>query len=286
MSLKSSIRNALSRAAALYGSKLPRVAFIHIPKCGGTSVRNAIAAEYPRYDANMLNWRAVTAARALIAKEVKKGTQQKDASQHMQFLLAYHLNTRARFISGHYPVNGAILQQHGRQFHFITVLRDPVDRWKSNYIWNKQLPDPGGSNQPSSRFDGTIEDEFAAVISSGMGKLMGSVSASIFAGDLLSDDRMESVSLSQSAVENLRQFSIIGTLERLPQFADEVSSLIGKRVKIRTENTTSSRYHGEQQETYEALKSFLNRNDVNAVIEEQCEADQIIYDFARNLTGC
>lgn len=282
MSLKSSIRNALSWAGAPYGSRLPRVAFIHVPKCGGTSVGNAIATKYPRYDASKLDWRAATAARALIAMEVMKGTQQKDASQHMQFLLSYHLNTRARFISGHYPLNGAILQQHSRQFHFITVLRDPVDRWKSNYIWNKQLPDPEGTNLPSSRFDGTIEDEFAAVISSGMGELMGSVATNIFAGGLLTDDRVKSISLSKTAVENLRQFSIIGILENLPQFADEVSRLIGKRIKIRTENTTLSRYQGEQQETYEALTSFLNRNDVNAVIEKQCEADQIIYDFARD----
>lgn len=121
---------------------LPRpIVFVHVPRCAGTSIVEAI-----RSECNVSNAGRIDPIRVRKAAELILGADDPDAfftayPALQQYLLAYILKEGYSVVSGHLPAGTSLLEEFTHAHTFMTVLRDPVDRWISHYIFNKLTND-------------------------------------------------------------------------------------------------------------------------------------------------
>jgi Sulfotransferase domain len=105
----------------------PLLAFVHIPRTGGGTVSTAIARNYsPRKDV---------------------GNYQRNPAKPRQGLKNVVSRDEWKAIGGHVPF-GLFRRYLSADTHYITVLRDPVDRVLSHYYFHAQAGDPPGSLGP------------------------------------------------------------------------------------------------------------------------------------------
>jgi len=143
----SKVLNKVWQASSYNG---PKIVFTHIPKCAGISVYEGIRSSIGRLDQPRVNQIAARKAGQMIIAAASPVSFLAENIKYLQYLLCYHLNLDWKFISGHLPVNGTILDNYNRH-HFITMLRKPEDRWCSHYLFNKN---------DKSRSDGPLRKGF------------------------------------------------------------------------------------------------------------------------------
>ena len=104
--------------------ELPLCFFMHIPRCGGTSVEHALRKIYP----NAAGLQAAASFRATQALYPEASSSEKDF--HMfklrESLLLYHMGRHIPLVHGHYGFSEPAYREFGTKYRFITVLRDPV----------------------------------------------------------------------------------------------------------------------------------------------------------------
>lgn len=264
------IRNAIKYTG-------PKVVFIHIPKCGGSSLKNALSRQLDPRRRYSFKYKHAQKAAALTSNKKLLATGITDDFEQLKFLLCYYLNNDHRFLYGHFPVDEEIIEHYRHEYHFVTLMRDPVERWKSNYLLNNGFPDPDSRMMPSRNFTGTLEDEFTALVDSGMGLLMGSLTTSFLAGRYPHDDA-DALALAETTTINLSRFSEVGTLNDLETCTANLSRLTGKNLSIRTDNKTQLLYTGKRSDEYLRGREFLNREDVTRKIAELGKADLLLYE--------
>lgn len=254
----------------------PRLVFVHMPKCGGTSVLEAVGERIPAHRRVQVDFGAMVRAGLRTVDARLLGTGFRDDLTCARYLLCYHLERGATYVAGHLPVSEAVVAHYDPEVRFVTLLRDPVERWKSAYLFIKRLPDPLGINQPSIDFQGAPADEFARVMESGMGLLMGSVMTSLLAG-AYPRDRDHALELAESARRVLDGFSVVGRLDDLDAFEAELARLMGTGLRIARTNVTRGLYR-ENADAWGELRRFLDRDDVTAAVADLCAPDRRVYD--------
>jgi len=255
----------------------PKVAFIHIPKCGGSSLKNALGRKLDPLSRYTFKYEQAHESARLTSNKTFLNTNVVDDFEQLKFLLCYHLNGDYRFVHGHFPVTDKILQHYIVRYQFVTMMRDPQDRWKSNYLFNKGLPDPDSRRLPSKNFDGTLEDEFSHVIESGMGLLMGTTTTAFLSGRYPVDQH-DAITLGEQATKNLTLFSAVGKLENLDAFSQQLTHVTGKTLSVGTQNKTVALYTGQALDAYERTREFLNSESIANEIKALVKADKALYD--------
>ena len=105
----------------------PRICFIHIPKCGSTSIYNALRKHVPQDRIRHLQVDAVSKA----AETVGRGLE------YRSDILAYHLFCEdVDIVFGHYQVTATLIDAHP-EYEFVTVLREPVSNFLSNFYYSR-----------------------------------------------------------------------------------------------------------------------------------------------------
>ncbi len=200
------------------------VVFHHVPKCGGTSVGRALRKKYILSQATVKPEQSYRAFAAF--------TQRSDRDQLMidvldlrEQMLLYLLYDDVRCVSAHVRFSPIAHNAFKETYKFVTVLRDPVDRFISNYFWIAGRP----HEHPF------VEGSFEDFLQTPSAQRMGANYVEYYCG-LDKDADIRSQIAIESAIENLNKFNVVGQLDRLSEFKNDIQDVLGVRLKIGHEN--------------------------------------------------
>jgi hypothetical protein len=252
-------RRSVAKEAGAGGSAARPLVFLHVMKCGGTSIRWALAqAAAGRRDGPEVFELDGRAALQAVGGDNDRNWAFRDA------LLAYLITAAPpAVVLGHFRFR----DEHAGLLdaaHLVTVLRDPVDRLVSLYRYRRW----------KEGVDIPVTGTLAEYVDTPRWQKEGHKYVDTFCGrdglDPRSDEAVD------AAVANLRRFAAVGLLDRLDAFAAAVGALLGRPVAIPVLNTTPAPA-GEG--APDADPAVLER------AREVCAPDCRVYEAARELAG-
>jgi len=235
--------------------------FMHIPKCGGSSVGHAIRRMYftinlQKYYHNLANLHAAASLNVATIFDYP-------LFKFRENLLLYYMSQdNIKYISGHFNFSKKAYQKYGSRFTFITILRNPVKRWISHYFYDKY--------KKSNHFK--IESDFDTFLKSDRGRESGNTYVSWLCGNDTFSNYRSSAAINQ-AKENLNKFGIVGALEHLEIFCKQFENVFGVPLKTKKNNINP-------------VSNSFKRSVINAEAEKKineiCQPDIEIYEYALN----
>lgn len=255
----------------LHGSLKEKIFYLHIYKCGGTSIAQAIKSCYldlENIENNFvfhLNRRAANEAinairRNLGNPELFSNHMYKDdlRLKLQESLLLYYMGReQTNYIAGHFGFSATAYQYFSNKYAFITVLREPVKRFISAYVY--------GRYREGRKHNMDLTEYLQAKTGFGGStyvKLLGGLDET---GDYTSERAIA------RAKENLHKFSVVGCLEYTEEFLKQFEERFGRKLKIRKYNQSP------KSETY---RNSILTEETEEKIREICKPDLEIYQYA------
>lgn len=251
------------------GPSREKIVFLHIPKCGGNSIKDALrnaTLTLRLWEDNSYVYIS-NASVVELEKILKKETSEAFSTPHdsilrvSEYLLLYYMHMGLRniqCITGHIPFSEIAYRNYGDKYAMVTLLRDPVDRWISEYYYRKhhKIGDP--------------EMGIEEYMTSPFGKAQGTQYVLYLGGRSNGNDH-GSPEAVRRAKKNIENFAIIGFLDKLGDFVDRIQYRFGIRLNIGNKNVTP-----KKQDREPISKAIRGQ------IENICERDYEIYNYARN----
>ncbi|MEO0345549.1 MAG: sulfotransferase family 2 domain-containing protein [Pseudomonadota bacterium] len=201
--------------------------FHHVPRCGGTSVARAFRARYALSQV-ALNARAAARVAAHNRSNLDDETALAETRRFRDELLLYFLHSNVKWISGHMRFSPSAYEQFHDRYRFITVLRDPVQRYLSDYGKNFGKETATATSLPLGAYLDTVQ-----------GQSRGCVFTEYFSG-LPADADFRTDEAIELALEHLTKFDVVGYTDDMSQFGKSVSKALGVRVMVGHENKRSN----------------------------------------------
>ena len=269
----------------------PKVAFIHIAKCGGMSVDKALRQAIALPGQPRINRDATIAASMASFGQAITSEQDSIAFSHhhaanLAGMLDYYLSKQWRYISGHVTVTSDILARYSNEYAFVTVLRHPVERFISNYIYNK-LTNNNPFMLPNTHNNDALIDEAERIIASERGWQMAN-SSTMFLTGRYPKNGDDAAKMQLEVAHNLTQFKVVGFLDNMASFEQQCSKLTGKAVKFPQLNTSESASKFGADKTFKSeikstLQSYFNQPKTMQKLEQLCRFELANYTAARAL---
>ena len=242
--------------------------FLHVPKCGGTSIDHAIRCRYHTFKRNACNLVKIDPMASTCASNLSNQANfPYDSSDDYPILklrenlLLYYMNQKkTNFISGHFSFSEIGYNNFSDKFAFITVLRDPVKRWISLYFFNKYKK--AGHCK--------IEDNITTFLKSKFGQSQGHEFVKFLSAPGKEIDFSSEKAINQ-AKENLSKFDLVGCLEFPGIFLDQFEDRFGVRLRIERKNKNPKP---------ELFKKSIITKEIEEEIKEICKPDLAIYQYA------
>jgi hypothetical protein len=246
-----------------------RICFLHLEKCGGTSVRSAIE----RAQMHWKRWKRPevrVGAHASIAAARRLGRPSYAFREH---ILYYQLaRDDVPFVTGHVQLDKELIEAHRTKWRFVTLLREPVQRWISYYFFNRY-------KAPSTDFN-RIDEPLEAFLDTPDGRFRGQDYVRLLTsdGDRLFQngsgrEGMPSDEQINDAKRTLDAFDVAGVLEDVPGFVDRFDERFGVRLKMGRKRTSpASRSQRERQLSPE----------VRQKIRKICRPNMAVYEHLRD----
>lgn len=232
-----------------------KIAFIHVPKCGGLSINNALLRQCGFW--NRLRRKGIG---RIFAAETKKGSEILNIplQKYRREVLTYYLcNPYMFYVNGHVSVSDKIMDTFSKEWNFITLLRDPVDRWYSEYNYNRY--------KGFGHFQTDLE--LAKYVDSERGVECANTYINHFAGDY--SNKKDGLS---KAKRNLKKFMVVGFLDNMKDFENKMKSTLNIELKVPHKNENPAPKQVRQNIPDEIHQKVL----------EICKTDIEFYMWAKN----
>jgi hypothetical protein len=238
-----------------------RIVFHHVPKCGGTSVGRSLRRAY------FLSQGTVRPEESFRAYATYTSHDDRDEAVSEVFafremMLLYLLYSDIRCVAAHVAFNTATHEAFRDRYAFVTLLRDPVERFISHYFWSHRREGAYAS----------ITDELEDFLETPRARMLGCTYARYFFGSPPGTDLRTSPD-TQAAIENLRRLDSVGFLDDVGHFERALRRLTGKRVRIGRENV------GRHKSKYAAILEGPLRDK----ILEVCAPDREVWEAVQDL---
>ncbi len=253
------------------------VVLVHIPRCAGTSVAQAIRSACGISDAGRIDPIRVRKAAETILRTEEPDEFFTVYPLLQQYLLSYLLREGQLFLCGHLPVSPSILEEFAPTQCFVTILRDPVERWISHYIFNK-LVNADPLVPPTNNCLSDPQEELDCILNSQRGWQLGHLITTFLAGKAV--PRNDSGDAVDIANKNLCRFKLVGFVEELDDFSRKFHDLFGVRLTVPELNSAADLSGGAT--LLDELRSMFT-DRVRRDIAKLCEDDYRVYERARSL---
>lgn len=220
--------------------------FLHVTKCGGTSLRAAFKRALMQDGAVSASLYELNAPQsAELARNAGI-----DGFTLRDLLLASTLSQRdTRLIAGHFRYTDRFHRDALQECLSVTLLRNPVDRFISLYYYNRYKDtDYGKEHLP-------LED----YITKPRARRVAEDYVRLFRGTGVAHSEFASPSDVTAAIENLKRFDIVGSLEKLQLFQEAVTDLTGLRLQIDTLNKSPAPKSQRDAEMSTRLRSQIEK---------------------------
>ncbi|WP_444907833.1 sulfotransferase family 2 domain-containing protein [Microbulbifer sp. SSSA008] len=227
----------------------PKIFFCHIPKCAGSSLHSAISSQY--YEPNKLgsfNIKRAVSKRAADVLEMPMMSVR-------ETVMVHNLSINSNYYGhGHSFCRPNVVKNFSNEWNFITVLRNPIDRWISLYTYNTYKKSQWDKN--SLPLDKYIESQ--------IGVMTGQVFIRYFS-DFSDSNPSEHI---EQALKNLQQISIVGTTNHLDKLTQQISKDFDIKLDIpKINKSPNTKLSQEIKTDAKAIKK----------IEKICQYDMEIY---------
>jgi len=243
--------------------KYPRIAYIHVPKCGGVSVSDAIfSATYP-------GWMKATSFKSEIDLEASRVTAEV-MSEEMQkirqiTLCEFLARKKSRYFSGHTSITTEILDQFATDWNFVTMLRNPVDRFVSEYTYNTHKRSSWAKNDASIEeyLNLPAAEEAATTITR------------FFTGcNLASLKKLEINECVNLAIVNLQKFAVVGFLHDIDAFQASLGNHLSISTKLAHKNSSPAS---------KVSNELFDDDSLISQVKKLSQMDMLVYEKAVSL---
>lgn len=236
--------------------------FLHVPKCGGTSVSEALYATVPLHrKIGILDSPSIRSALALQQTGCDdlsyhdEGPNAAATTAFREALVLMHMAHQATLIHGHFLFSEVAWQHFGDRYRYVTILRDPIARTISNYRMDLRT--------------GTFTGDFDTFLDSAEGRRKALHKLRYFSGMATVEPGQEAEAMTL-ARRNIERFSLIGFLEDLPGFAADFARLFGVRPWI-------PHYNKADEAELTITATQMDR------LRQLCAPDLALFDHARKI---
>ncbi len=188
-----------------------------------------------------------------------------DVGRYRTRILEKKLNAKAiHYVTGHVPCSSAIREKYQQEWAFVTILREPVERFISEYFFNRHKKMHHVNHDFALEHYLEIEEQ-KEVDHRGLG--------SYYVRYFADEEHLGTSLAVPNAINNLKQYQLVGFLEDLGPFTLSFRNQFGKMLDIRerkNENLISPASISQQ-----VSKELLQR------IEMICKPDMDVYSKLR-----
>jgi hypothetical protein len=240
-----------------------KVFFLHLHKCGGTSLDRAlrdVSSPIRFINSRVFHLQAYNSRTAFKISNLKR-------AEFDEALLLYNMSfENKRYISGHFCFSENAYEAYSQEWNWITLLRNPVDRFLSAFFYRMYKDNYAKDYvRPEMSLEHFIEN--AVHDKSYYAKRLSGIY------DMRTSIKPNHV---DTAIKNLEKFKVIGVLEERDHMISRLEKAFNITLKLEHKNQASKlgKQKREEMVTEELVKK----------IEKLCEYDIIIYEAAKELS--
>jgi len=256
MSSAKRLVNFVRRARDKRAENVTKICFAHVPKCAGSTVVDAISRQVSFTDKLLSGSFGVNDQACIKAAQAFSEPKREVRKRIVAYALA---EGKHRVISGHFHCSPGLVETFKQDWRFVTVLRNPVDRWVSAYVYDRF------KTAERAKAEGEVE----AYLASERGRYSGMTYLSYFS-DIPKDPSFSDYQPFVAQAEaNLKNFALVGLFDQMPQFAADFRKVSGRPLEIGHTNKTPKQ---------SAKVEITGNEKLMEKIAEVCRPDLELYD--------